>query len=407
MEALVEQPKQEQLKSFDVLASVDMLQFDLQRFGQILPETRQRVLDEELSYLTEGINRASRTSFALKRDEYGSLTYFDEGDWRPYSGMLRTGLEVARAEATKDPRRQFLAEWAERDEDMGYRMRSLKPGETLSWSNPYPHDIAKKYGTAFMKSCGLQPEREMGFMYQAICHENGSVELQSQTIDRSDPDGYAATEKSLQYDKDLDLDGMVRSYDGALRQKYGGHFYAGRRDAEIQENVWHAVKQQEDLIQHFIEGIESIATQNYDRDQLERMAKLHTYKVWATFEKRLTDPKAGTETKQQLQYELDANFRLFVNQGRALVGCGGDSSVLQGEEAMLALSGEDAVDAIFGKNERGSEAYSFNKLMFCVVCQAPPEEQAGKKMCGPCGICKTCDTRIQVKGVAKAAMSAS
>src|SRR5581483_7383968 len=41
----------EQLRSFDPLASVKMMRFDLECFWYVLPETRQRACDEELSYL--------------------------------------------------------------------------------------------------------------------------------------------------------------------------------------------------------------------------------------------------------------------------------------------------------------------------------------------------------------------
>ncbi len=50
-----------------------------------------------------------------------------------------------------------------------------------------------------------------------------------------------------------------------------------------------------------------------------------------------------------------------------------------------------------GKEAVGEEKYDFDKEMHCVVCQAPPKEEEPKKMCGPCGICKTCDTKLRRK----------
>jgi hypothetical protein len=66
-------------------------------------------------------------------------------------------------------------------------------------------------------------------------------------------------------------------------------------------------------------------------------------------------------------------------------GCDGGTSFLQQNEAEVKSS-------IFG-----GEKYVFNKKMYCVVCQAPPKEKAKPKWCGPCGICRTCDGKLQAK----------
>jgi len=49
----------------------------------------------------------------------------------------------------------------------------------------------------------------------------------------------------------------------------------------------------------------------------------------------------------------------------------------------------------------GEESYGFDDDGFCIVCQAPPTAEEIKanatKKCGPCGICRPCDTKIRKK----------
>jgi hypothetical protein len=140
-------PNGEGPRSFDVVASVDMYRFDLQVHKRILPETRQRVRDEELTYITEGMNRSLHTSFTL-RELDNELVFFDRGQWRPYIGMLVRGLQVAQQEALLDPRKTFQAENAARDLMIGYKLQSLGVNEKLSWDARYPKK--KNYSTGLI-----------------------------------------------------------------------------------------------------------------------------------------------------------------------------------------------------------------------------------------------------------------
>jgi len=391
------------LRSFDVLASVNMLRYDLQYFGEVLPETQERVCDEELSYVTEGIDRASRTSFVLRR-EGDELVYFKQGEWQPYTGTLITGLEVARREAEEDPRKQFLADRAADDLVYGYRMRQLQPGQQLVWRSAYPAEEAARYGTEFIQSLGFKPDRQMGFIYRAYFADDGNLVLESQTVDRSDPEAFAAVEAALVHDPEADLDILTRIYDGTLVKKHGGRFYAGRREAEMNENVWNQVRQHQDLIGFYLQRLEEIAGLELRSDELELVVKRERYGFWAALSKRLERSPMIPEQRSyqfhgdpgqyaRLAFEQSQAFGEFVSKGRMLVGCGG-VTFLQGEQAIMDASPEDVFKSVFGDREEG---YKFDKKMHCVVCQAPPEEKAPKKWCGPCGICKLCDTKIQAK----------
>lgn len=360
----------EQLRSFDVLASVDKLRFDLQWFGHILPETRQRVIDEEVSYLAEGADRASRTSFVFARQD-GDLQYFQQGSWRPYGAMLVTGLKVARQEAAQDYRRQFLVEWAERDIDYGYKMRQLRPGEQLIWTNSFPHALAERYGTAFLDSCGLQSERGMGFIYRAYCRPDGHVVLESQTVDGSDAEALAAVNGAAARSPRVTLDELVTVYDETVSRKYGGHFYAGRRQAAPGENAWQVLRQHQDLINYLVGGLEKLAASALPRHELARTTKKHLYGVWATLKARLDSGRQPSATYQsrgvpqwllhaRLAREVAHNFREFAAVGRVLVGCGGSIQVLAGEADILAADAADVHSAIFG----GEKMDKYGSLRF-------------------------------------------
>lgn len=410
VERLGEPPTRERLTSFDLLASVDMLRFDIQRFGEVLPETRQRVYDEELSLMAEGIDRASRTSFALRR-QGDDLVYFDNGEWRPYLGMLTTGLQVARSEAETDPRRGFLLNWAERDMQMGYLIQGLEPGQQLVWHNGYPFDMEQRYGAQFLQGCGLSPKRQMGFIYRAVCEVDGSVRLESQTVDKSDADGFAAVEQAAVYDPNADMETLVRTYDGALVKKYGGQFYAGRSNAEMYENAWDELLRHKDLVAYFLDELETLAASDLPRSELETQVKRHVIGSWKAFKTRL-DRKIqplqsafsdisndAASARERVAMEVKVNFEIALRNGEVKTGCGG--SIKAESDALSPIDGQETFDAIFGKeSERDTEnkeSYDFDQLMFCVVCQAPPERDEKKKMCGPCGICRDCDTALRSK----------
>lgn len=406
-----QQEKHEHQKSFDILASVNNFRRDIASFGQVLPETREQSRNEELSYLVEGAERASRTEFRLRR-EGGHLVYFRDGQWRPYQMMLETGLTVARNEAVADHRKSFLYQAAERDWEYGLKMQSLRPGDSVIWDSRYPYNVEAHYGPEFMREVGMNPDRKMGFMYRAYCLEDDSVVLETQTVDNSDDEAFDAALTVPRYDAAVDLDTLVRTYDGTLRKKYGKTYYAGR-EGESSHNAWQdIVVHHQDLAEYLLQGIETIAMQALFGEELEHAVKQHIYGVWAAFKSRLdrqstqiipTALTPGIAGRVMLEQEVRGALNTFAREGRQMIGCGGAVKVfdkqLGSPTALFAADPADVFSAIFGQKK--SETYKFDKKMFCVVCQTPPTKQEqklqSKKMCGPCGICKACDKKLSKK----------
>ncbi|HVV25605.1 MAG TPA: hypothetical protein VHC21_01045 [Candidatus Saccharimonadales bacterium] len=371
-ETLAEQPTAEKLKSYDPVASVRRLRFDIEQFEDgIQPETRGQVCDEELSYLVEGVKKASRTRFLLKRQNE-AIVYFHEGTWRNYSGLLLTGLEAAQAEAEEDHRRAFLADRANEDWVNGNLMCGLKPSEQHAWYSSYEHDREAEYGAAFMQSCGRQPDRKMGFIYLASCQEDGQVLLESQTVDLSDADGFAAVERLASSDQAVDMDTLVAAYDTAIYEKDGVERYAGRADAERQENAWDDIQRHRDLIEYHLNTLEAIAKRDLTPPALEAAVKKHTYGVWAAFKKRIEGEASSHISGGQvymshladphlhhlLEQETQAAFNDFAQKGIVMVGCGGGFSMMMGEAGIMQASGAEVHSSIFGGDKHGKLTFT-------------------------------------------------
>lgn len=377
--------RHEQRQSFDPMASVRMFRYDLEHFGQVLPETRERVHDEELSFIAEAVDRASRTQFALRR-QGDDLTYYKNGQWQSYTGMLLQGLEVAKHEAQLDPRRQFLAEDAANDLGHLYQIRKLRPGQQYMWYSKYRKDIEDKYGAQFMRECGRFPDRQMGFLYRAYCNADGDVILESQTVDRAvDDEAFAAAMQAGTQGGDLSV--ATRAYDATLTRKYGVDMFAGRLDAEANENAWVEIQKHRDLIEFFLSKLEAIAAMPLHASALEEATKRHLYGTWAAFKRRLDgvvshanytldSSNVPVAHLAMVEREVHDAFTDFARVGRPLVGCGGSIEMMQSEQNILRANAEDVYKAIFGEEETDQ----FGSLTFKCTEGHTNKRPRGKKI---------------------------
>lgn len=365
-------PEVEQLRTFDVLASIDLLKFDLQMYGFVQFETMQRVMDEELTLMAEGIDRPLFTEFTLRQRD-GELLYFSESEWRPYVSTLVTGLQTAEREAAEDPRKTFLAEMAVRDLEMGYHMQALQPGERMVWDSPFPEAACQSYGAKFMGSLGFQPARRMGFVYQAEKNADGSVTLRSQSVDNSSSTAFAAVRQAAARDPGLDIESLRMVYDYVLEQELGTEVYAGRvvaRNGE-EENVWATLQRHQDLADRYLDLLIALAHSTAPRPVLEAEKKRLTYGVWALLKKRLDGDAlplperwhapGGTHLDSQIQQAYaEAAARADV-----LFGCGGAI-----EAAILETEGKDVFDLIFGPSRpRSDEDSQIPNRIRCIECR--------------------------------------
>ena len=372
VETLAEQPIREQRKSYEPTASANRIRYDLENFGADSNQKQDsEIVMKKLSYLVEGIDKASRTAFVLQR-QGEDIVYFDEGEWKDYKGLLYTGLNIARHEAAADSRRTFLVEAATEDLVNGNIMCGLQPGEQHVWWSSYEYEVEDQYGSKFMQACGRQPDRQMGFLYRAQCQEDGSILLESQTLDRSHEGAFAAIEEAATNNPDADMDELVDVYDGVIYEEYGVECYAGRPEAEREENAWDEVQKHRDLIEYHLNTLETIAAEHLTAAAFKEAVKKHTYGVWAAFKKRIEGealPHISSDSEYVshqfdhqlhvlLEQETKTAFQDFVSQGKVMVGCGGGFGMVSGESDIMNASGSDVHSSIFGGDKFGSLTFT-------------------------------------------------
>ncbi len=343
-------PTIEKFRHFDPAASVDLMRFDLTTNGSIRPETRQRVYDEELTFVAEGIDRRLETTFVLK-EMNGQFMYFSEGKWQPYQAMLTNGIKSAQYEASLDPRKQFLVEMASDDYLVAQGWNKLKPGEKMNWYSPFRDRELALYGEKFMNELGFSSKRRMGFLYQAEKDPEGNLILTSNSVDNSDEEAFDAA--MLVAEKGGNA---VDAYDQFMSQKYGQKFNAGRLRGE-EENAWDVITRQKDLVKYYMTNLETLARNFYvGREDLENDKKRLTYGFWAAIKERMdreVHGLMGNEAiggrSQSLSDEVAAAYSRLQAKGEILFGCGGSISP---EDALLTADPEKVFDSIFGKLNR-------------------------------------------------------
>lgn len=380
-------------KHFDILASVRSARYDLQTFGYILPETKDQILDEELTYIAEGIDRPLSVPFVLPADEHGQLLVFQKGKWRPYMNTLENGMQSAQNEVDNDPRKSLLVEMAAKDYHMGQRMEALAVGERLLWYSPYPYLEESRHGSEFVgKLGGFQPDRKMAFMYEAVRLPDGSVSLFTKSVDNSDEDAFEAA-------MDCDsLEDAALTYDRVLSAKTGkkvkaGRFLEGKQD---EKDAWDIIHENADLVEYLFHGISRLAEQTgLCERQLEIEKKKLTYGVWAAIKARINDDvesnKAVTIVQQNfadsggvtLETEVATAYKQSAARAEVMYGCGGSISATSEDETLLGLDTLTARRLIFGKEQQPP------KKMRCIECRDEVDrDEVVKKDSWRCPTCK-------------------
>lgn len=390
--------------SFDPAATVYAFRHDLDNYGRILPETMQQGYDEEMTYVAEGIDRHSHTIFVIREDEEQGLVYFAKGKWQPYIGMLVKGLKTAQQEAQEDPRREFLVDDAAHDLGIGYRMQTLKPGESFSYHSRFRIEKLLEHGAEFMTEIGCQVERRMGFIYRVEKLEDGSVKLESHTVDNSNDDAFEAVSNC---ESGATISDLVQAYDEVLFQQTGQIHRAGRYNSEgaIEENAWDFVQRNKPLFDYYFSEIEKLASSDLWGTEL-RQAKLRlTYGVWARTKELLnvkkSDPLSGVTMEpsaiqmalDQYQIALDVQraYTRAATKGDVMVGCGGS---IKGEP-FEGMTPEQVFESIFG-SESVTETLSQTDRYGSLTFECPKGHKNTRRRdeliecCQKCGVSVRC-----------------
>ena len=419
------------IKVFDLTSSARYMCYDLlhNTYGEgVLPETKQHVLRQELTLIAEAFDANTRTTTEMRRGHDGKFVYWCNGKWSPYASMLDGGQLAAEKLVADEPDFSFMLEWVEKDRENALQMEALTPGERYTWYSSFPHEahgrLSKRYGSKcadeMLIEQGLNPERQMGLIYQARCCEDGRVVLESQTIDNSDEDAYNWAIYQAKTDPNLSLDGIVQAYDEVMNDKDpSGDYYAGRAHEDRDRDAWQFIDKQHDLKAYLLEELEGIAKSRvYNEitgEEFEFRCKYLIYGLWGLFKERFAQNHEGQEAAfattdyhdlsvisqqahlESLRRESHSVVDKLIQRGAILIGCGVSVSMTREDlvRTVVDSSPNTVFSSIFSGNEKLN--YKFDKKMFCVVCQAPPKGSDKEKACGPCGLCRGCDRAARIK----------
>ncbi len=402
-------------KIFDEQASIRMIQEDLQRFDQILPETWQQIYNEELTFVAEAINAPLHTKFKLQRTDQGLVD--ERGNL--LIGALNRGRIAAEQAAEKDERLAFNVRRAVLEHEEGVaieRMMTSNESNTIVSVSPFSEEAHRRYGDEVLESIGMQPKRKLGFIriYQKL--SDTELNVISVSVDNSDPVLFSrllmqmgvrvpvgiSSDELLGYRYEGQLDGLEQEllpeelrlrYDRELARKYGGEFKAGRRSSgEI--DAWKFIESQKDLVEYYFTELELLARN--DPDNLRAKRKL-AVGFWSTLKERLEFSKEnGMDSatpryiddeelrRAFLQQEVEMNYRQSASRHEQMVGCGGR---IGQDPDILEEGANNALSSVMDGNESERKNWKW-KQGICVVPRCPT--RPGTTKVGPCSVCSCC-----------------
>ena len=264
---------------------------------------------------------------------------------------------------------------------------------------------------------GYNTTRRQTMLRVITRQDDGVLRMVSQSLDRSDRTALEAiytyfgrTPKAgellgqrihvelAEEEQSCIADQLMGIYDRSLSESYGGDWHAGRQ-YDGWRNTYEFVKSQDELLGLFVKA------RLNDPNEAERLRYGLAAAMQRRFENRRRHPIAVSDeinfhpglASTMLRRELRVAAEEAASEGREFSGCGISLKQNKGmgeptdTEAQLGQSGYG------NKPDKESSSYDFDKRMYCVVCQSPHKEDEKPKMCGPCGICRACDTRIRRK----------
>lgn len=404
----------EQLKVFDELASIRILQEDLKTHGFITPESWQQVYNEELTYVAESINAPLRTEFMLKETPEGLV---DERGVLLREALQR-GLWAARSASDRDNRLEFNLRRAIHDYHEGEILEEMMQREsghnTVVSVSPFCEEAYRQHGKRTVEDFGYQPDRCLGFIRVYQKTAGNQLKVISISVDNSNLDAFrsvlwqlgvevppgTASDDFLGQRAYLSLDEvgqetlpdkLVSEYDRLLGVMHGQEFSAGRpKNDEVE--AWGFISEQQDLIAHYFERLEALAKERPSDVNAKRRL---TYSFWAslnsrmkTYEPHRTSISQPVPTSSAIQYailerEMNQAFAAASARHEKMTGCGG--SIRMGASGSLEESSpSEAMESIMDDKK---ESWVW-KSGVCRVDNCPT--RPGKTKVGPCDVCQSC-----------------
>jgi hypothetical protein len=376
----------------------------------LLDEHDRRLYDDTTTWLAEALDGPMRAPFEYRFD--GRELYGRDGS--PLGMVFRNSIDDAYRIVREKPNLAF--ELRRRHIEYGeYQdMLAMARGEgpnTMFVISDFPPELMD----ATENVGGYNITRKQTFLRVIARRTNGSINIWSQTLDGSDRAGLDAVCRSLGFqprpgellgqrmrmdvddaEQEFMTDWLTGAYDRSLQARTGVEHYGGRPGA-ARRNTYDFVRAQTDLLAAFRKGLNA----GIDKEKLllglaESMQSRLDGNAFSSigvntvgFGDWLDSRPADMVHDAALRELISSSNRAF-DAGTTYSGCGLQVGGPPGSEGELQESG-------YGNKSDDKTEYKFDKFMFCVGCQAPPEQGAQKQLCGPCGLCKPCDTVAKLK----------
>lgn len=363
----------------------------------------RREYDNAATWLAEVLDGSMRTGFEFTFD--GSEIYGQDG--MPLTPVFDDALRDAHNLVRISPHLRFemRRRGIERQEldDMFAMLRGERPNTMVVVSDFPPElmDAQEDIG-------GYNVTRRQTMLRVITCSQDGVLQITSQSLDLSDRTALEAIyayygrqpqpgellgqrlyidtpEHELPYIADR----LTSVYDNSLADRLGGEWLAGRRGEQHQ--TYEFVRRQADLLHYFV-GLRINNTVDAEQQR---------YALAAMVNERYSQHRLGSvalaipiDPTGRLIYDQIANLRAEMlqaelrarDQGIDFSGCG-FTAFANNPETQKQLEQVGYGNKI---DEPEKIKWRYDRLAYCVVCQRPPKEGEGKKMCGPCLICKGC-----------------
>ncbi len=368
-------------------------------------DERLRRYDDATTWTAELLSGAMRTEFDFMSD--GNELYAHDG--APMTPIFKDALAEAERTATHNPNLRFEARRRKIEAEELKEILAMAQGDRLN-TMVVVSDFPPELMDAKEDVGGYNVRRKTAMLRVISKQPDGSIKMVSRSLEGSNRQALEDIYKSMGQEarpgellgqrmhlklsheqQQVLAEGLMGVYDRSLGQQFGGNWHAGWRmptdRAEI--NTYDFVRSQSDLLRGFL----SLTDQNID-------LKTNLYNLAAALQERFERSMKGeivipTNSNRE---QSNAIAEMMNAGGRArglgvvFAACGltikGDS------DGMLSIS-EQLSNLGFGGKTGEETKYKFDKKMHCVNCQPNPKKDEEEKMCGPCGICKDCDTKIR------------
>ena len=367
---------------YSPLATIDLMAGDLRVFGEVRPHTYERVWNESLTYLLEGLDAPLVTRFERQ---------FIDGDIRAEDGtslgeMLRNGIKSAEYKAALNPDMEFelhrrRAEYTGEYQAIIAMMQPESTANTIVSISPFPEEAYIEHGKQLLEEeGGYQARRRLGFIRVHTKTTANTIESVSLSIDNSHlavlqqafggrlPDtAFAHTTSLLGCSFDLQLDAASQSelpyvlreaYDRALVEQFPGEYFSAGRKTANEQDAFSLVETHKAIFGHYVSAVEALAdarntstssnplTGQLLRTMLQARDEWGNLLVPSTFQRNLLAESIAEGSFSEAVAELAKVGLDFITWAKLKAALRGEAAQEETFEQFVVGGADDAVELV-------------------------------------------------------------